>query len=394
MMPVLKIRQLAKQIRGVSYKPSDIVRKENGYPILRANNIQNNELTFDNLVYVKPCKVKQKQLLKKGDIIICASSGSKDLVGKAAVFETDGEYSFGAFCKCIRIKDDLTINKNYVGLYFSSNKYRESISASSYGATIKNIKAENIDELSINLPTISEQKRIVIELNGIQNALSNKRSQLQTLDELIKSHFIEMFGDPVENSLKWRKEPLSKIIINVNNGLTRRGHDANGNIVLRLVELQDGVIDYSNVNRIILSEKEKLKFELKNNDFLFARVNGNPQYVGRCAVFHSIDEKVYHNDHIIRVHFDESIINGTFAMVLLNSHYGKSQMRQFISTSAGQYTINQDGIRAIIAILPPLELQNKFAEFVQKVDKAKTIVKKQITDLQELLDSKMSEYFR
>ena len=278
-------------------------------------------------------------------------------------------------------------------LYYFLSVYVEKLRLNSTGGVIKFIKLGNLMNAIISLPNIQTQKDIASKLDEQNAILSIKTKQLATLDELIKSHFIEMFGDPVENSLKWKKEPLSKIIINVNNGLTRRGHDANGNIVLRLVELQDGVIDYSNVNRIILSEKEKLKFELKNNDFLFARVNGNPQYVGRCAVFHCIDEKVYHNDHIIRVHFDESIINGTFAMVLLNSHYGKSQMRQFISTSAGQYTINQDGIRAIIAILPPLELQNKFAEFVQKVDKAKTIVKKQITDLQELLDSKMSEYF-
>lgn len=286
---------------------------------------------------------------------------------------------------------DKRITNDY--LYYYLRSLEHYVNNIGKGVAQKNINLSILGNFEITIIDIARQNTITEELSNIELTIENKQNQLSELDELVKSHFIEMFGDPVENSLKWRKEPLSKIIINVNNGLTRRGHDANGNIVLRLVELQDGVIDYSNVNRIILSEKEKLKFELKNNDFLFARVNGNPQYVGRCAVFHSIDEKVYHNDHIIRVHFDESIINGTFAMVLLNSHYGKSQMRQFISTSAGQYTINQDGIRAIIAILPPLELQNKFAEFVQKVDKAKTIVKKQITDLQELLDSKMSEYF-
>ena len=182
-----------------------------------------------------------------------------------------------------------------------------------------------------------------------------------------------MFGDPNENPHQWATTSLSEIITKANNGLTRRGHDSTGNIVLRLVEVQDNYIDYSNCNRIALTDKEKQRFELKNDDFLFARVNGNPKNVGRCAVFKTIGESVFHNDHIIRVHFKDDVLEGTFASVLLNSEYGKNQMRQFISTSAGQYTINQDGIGAIKIILPPLSLQNEFAEFVKLIDKSKFV---------------------
>jgi restriction endonuclease S subunit len=102
-------------------------------------------------------------------------------------------------------------------------------------------------------------------------------------------------------------------------------------------------------------------------------VNGNPENVGRCAVFNDIGETVYHNDHIIRVRFDPSMVSGVYASALLNSSYGKSEMKDKIKTSAGQYTINQIGIGEIRAPLPPLDLQNRFAEFAEAADKSKFV---------------------
>lgn len=111
-----------------------------------------------------------------------------------------------------------------------------------------------------------------------------------------------------------------------------------------------------------------------------ARVNGNPENVGRCAVFYDIGEPVFHNDHIIRVHFDDNDLDGPFASALLNSEYGKRQLRNQIKTSAGQYTVSQDGIGAIVAILPPIENQRQFAAFVAQVDKSKRAVQKALDE--------------
>ena len=202
-----------------------------------------------------------------------------------------------------------------------------------------------------------------------------------------------MFGDLEVNSLNWNYLNLSNCILKSNNGMARRGNDANGNIVLRLVELQTGYIDYSSVNRILLSNDEMQRYLLYDNDFLFARVNGNPEYVGRCATFRKINEPVYHNDHIIRVRFNEKLLNCNFLSVLLNSDYGKRQMKSKIKTSAGQYTISQDGIAAIKIPVPPLDLQNQFADFVSKVEQQKVTVQKNIDKLETLKKSLMQEYF-
>ena len=381
-----------EQIRGVSYKPEDVctVQDKDAVAILRANNIQDDGLNFDDLVYVKKSKVSAIQYIKAGDIVVCASSGSKNLVGKAAIATEDMDFSFGAFCKVVRPRKLLP---SYVGHYFQSPKYRNKISELAGGANINNIRNEHIDELDIVVPNTDEQERISIELNKICYLISLRKQQLSKLDELVKSRFIEMFGDPVVNPKSWDTASLSALIVNANNGMARRGKDADGSIVLRLVELQNGFIDYTAPNRICLNDTEKKRYALVDNDFLFARVNGNPDYVGRCAVFKSIDEPVFHNDHIIRVHFDEAKINGCFMSVLLNSDYGKRQMREQIKTSAGQYTISQDGIGAIMAILPSLELQNQFATFVEQTDKSKLAIQQSLEKLETLKKALMQKYF-
>lgn len=278
-------------------------------------------------------------------------------------------------------------------LYYFLEGYIEELRKLSIGGVIKYIKLGNLTDALIELPPIKEQKYIVNLMNTSSELISLRKLTINKLDLLIKARFIEMFGDPEINLMGWAKRPLSSVIVNANNGMARRGNDKDGNIVMRLVELQDGYIDYSNPNRITLQDSEKKRYLLKDKDFLFARVNGNPNNVGRCAVFHDIGEDVYHNDHIIRVHFNELMLNGTFASVLFNSDYGKQQLRGQIKTSAGQYTVSQDGIGAIIAIMPPIELQNQFADFVKQVDKSKLAVQQSLEKTQLLFDSLMQEYF-
>ena len=261
------------------------------------------------------------------------------------------------------------INEEY--LRFAMLKALKTIEDKTAFVTVKHLSAKELNKLELDIPSLSEQNNIAASLMKLEKILGLRKKELEKLDELIKARFVEMFGDPNDNPFGWNKISLANVILNSNNGMARRGNDEEGSIVIRLVELQEGYIDYSNPNRIILKNDEKKRYLLKDKDFLFARVNGNPNNVGRCAAFHDIGEEVYHNDHIIRVHFNEELLDGVFASTLLNSDYGKRQLRSQIKTSAGQYTVSQEGIAAMTIILPPIELQNQFATFVHQVNKSK-----------------------
>ena len=310
--------------------------------------------------------------------------------GNATLHYYNGKFSVST--DCLVLLPNSKIKCKYLYYFFKS--HMSVLEAGFKGAGLKHTNKKYIEEININeVPDLTTQEKIISHLDTISDNIEKLNRELELFDSLTKDRFVEMFGDPEENPFNWEKTLLTKVIINANNGMARRGNDKDGNIVMRLVELQDGYIDYSNPNRIILKDNEKKRYLLKDKDFLFARVNGNPDNVGRCAVFHDIGEDVYHNDHIIRVHFDEELLNGTFASALFNSDYGKKQLKSQIKTSAGQYTVSQDGIGAIATILPPAKLQNQFADFVHQVDKSKLAVQKSLDKTQQLFDSLMQEYF-
>ena len=137
----VRLGKVAEYVRGVAYKTGEDLSAElgKGYvTLLRANNIQNGKLVLDDVQYVDRAKVKPRQLLKKGDILICASSGSKRLVGKAAFVPEDMDVTFGAFCCVMR---PCGINAEYLSYYFQSNAYRKAIEETSTGSNINNLKA-------------------------------------------------------------------------------------------------------------------------------------------------------------------------------------------------------------------------------------------------------------
>ncbi|MGU8250406.1 restriction endonuclease subunit S [Clostridium perfringens] len=292
----------------------------------------------------------------------------------------------------IEVKDKLKVNTKY--LYYYMSKYIEVLRNQSIGGVIKYIKLANLTEAKIPIISLDKQIKIIEILDLAQMIIEKRKKSIELLDELVKSKFIEMFGDPYLNPKRWAKKELKEIMLLANNGLSRRGNDLDGNIVLRLVELQDGYLDYTSVNRIKLTESEEKRYLLKDGDFLFARVNGNPDNVGRCAYYQEIGEKVFHNDHIIRVRFDNTLINNCFVSTMLNSGYGKLQMKDKLKTSAGQYTVNQTGISEIKVVVPPIELQNKFEDFVKQVDKLKFEMEHSLKELEDNFNSLMQKAFK
>ena len=113
-----RLGDVIEQIRGVSYRPSDLSDKldDNSVVLLRANNIQNGNLVFDDVVYVSKNRVDEKQYLKKGDILVCTSSGSKELVGKAAIVHTDLPMVLELFVKLFARKSSV---RNILGTSFN-----------------------------------------------------------------------------------------------------------------------------------------------------------------------------------------------------------------------------------------------------------------------------------
>lgn len=207
----VKVGDLCTQIRGVSYSKPDAQKEQTeGYSaILRANNITSAGIQLSPLVYVPNHKIKAHQFLQVGDVLIAASSGSLDAVGKASQVRRKNLGAFGAFCKALRPNEK--VDPNYFAHYFQTKEYRHRISNLAAGANINNLKNEHLDELEIPLPPLAEQRRIAAILDQADALRQKRRLAIAKLDQLLQSVFLDMFGDPSSNPMQWPTQPLADL---------------------------------------------------------------------------------------------------------------------------------------------------------------------------------------
>ena len=388
---------LIEQVRGVSYKPEDLhnTLNENSVVLLRANNIKDGELNFDDVVYVDRKKVSDKQFLKAGDILICASSGSKELVGKAAYVECDLQMTFGAFCKVVRPK---TACPKYIGYFFISPYYRERIANSAAGANINNIRNEHIDVLEIVWPSMEEQQSEVAVLDNVTELISLRKEQLAKLDQMVKSRFIELFGDPMENPMGWDRVNISTVVGGkVSNGFFAKRDDYcdDGNVkVLGVAHVVNRM--YSNTEDLPMTNGSKIeiaKYGVKYGDMLFCRSSLVAAGIGKASIVpKGTPNNVLFECHVIRLPLDLEKCVPEFMQVLSTTDYYRNQVIAQ-SKTATMTTIGQDGILKTDIILPPLELQKKFLAFVEQTDKSKLAIQQSLDKLGLLKKSLMQEYF-
>ena len=170
-----------EQIRGVSYKPTDLNSQlvEGYITLLRANNISDGVINFDEVQYVNRGRVYDNQLIKPKDILMCASSGSLEHVGKTALCNLPMEYTFGAFCKLIRANDML--KPEYIFSYMNTQEYRDIIENVANGANINNLRNEDIENILIPIPSDEQQ---VIFINFWKQAEQSKQQLQKSLDSL------------------------------------------------------------------------------------------------------------------------------------------------------------------------------------------------------------------
>lgn len=296
------------------------------------------------------------------DSILIAMYGAT--VGRLAILGINAATN-QAICN---IRPDTTIADMKYLYYFLKSKFSYFVE-NAVGGAQPNISQGLIKSLEVPLPSLSEQKRIAEILDKAADIRQKREQAIKLADDFLRATFLKMFGDPVSNPMGWDVRPLGQHIIHANNGLSRRRKESEntGEVVLRLQDVHyEGIRFDNNLNRIKLTTPEKERFLVANGDILFIRVNGNPDYVGRSAVFEGYKENVYHNDHLIRLKISKEY-EPIFLSYFFNHESGKRIISRKIKTSAGQYTISQGGIESLDIYMPPISLQKKFVEIRNSV---------------------------
>jgi type I restriction enzyme S subunit len=384
------VSEIADQIRGVTYGKQDATKENRaGYlPVLRAGNITEDGLTYDDLVYVPSGKISDKQRIRKNDIVIAASSGSLDVVGKAARALNEFDGGFGAFCKVLRPRKE--VNATYFFHYFKTPEYRKIISSLAAGANINNLRNGDLDDLQIPLPPLDEQKRIAAILDAADALRAKRRQSIAQLDALIQSTFLDLFGDPVTNPMGWEMVTVGSEVDFLTSG--SRGwaqyYAEVGDVFIRIQNLRGGVLDLSDIAYVNAPQSAEAKrTKVETGDVLLSITAD----LGRTAVVPDGIGKAHINQHLAILRFRS--MNPTFVSHQIESAGCQTQFVT-LNRAAVKAGLNFNDIRSIRLTKPPLPLQQKFAAIVESIERQKTTQRAHLAELDALFAALQHRAFR
>ena len=266
------------------------------------------------------------------------------------------------------------------------------------GAGLQHISKDYILNININMPAPSLQEQITHQMRLIDAMINGKKQQILSFDEAVKSRFIELFGDPASNSPKWDTGRLGDYMT------TLTDFSANGSYAL----LDSQVVMYDEPHYAIMVRTTDLETgDLKNGvkyiDQKAYELLGKSKLFGGEMIMNKIGSagKIYLMPHIetpaslgrnaFMFRFDQRV-NIVFLYALLTSEYGTAEIQQHVRGAVTK-TITKESTRSIRIIVPPIELQEQFAAFVEQTDKSKLAVQKGLQELEILKKSLMQQYF-
>ena len=370
---------------------TDYATPEDGVAVIKTNNmsyegvIDYSDICYRNIEVEKA----QKNFLKHGDILAEKSGGTKThTVGYVSYFDGQSD-KFVCNNFILVIRPNVQKIKSKFLFYQMRYMYENGIFADCYNRTtgIQNLQVNSYLSKDIKVFSEAKQESVVSLLDSIIFEIDNLKKRVFSLGELVKSRFIEMFGHYFEDVRYFVKVGD---IATATIGLTYKPDNVTdeGIIVLRSGNIQNAELclsdDIVRVSNIKIKED---KF-VRENDILMCSRNGSARLVGKCCLIPKLNEQMSYGAFmtVIRSRYPY-FLNGFF-----NSTYFLQQLTGTQTASVNQITTGM--LNGYTVIKPSDTEENEFAEFVKLIDKSKFIVQQQIKDLQELLDSKMDEYFR
>ena len=262
------------------------------------------------------------------------------------------------------------------------------------GSVRDNLKLSMLYEFPINLPNIERQKEIVSTLDKLQSIITHLRTQLEKLDLLVNARFVEMFGDIYTNKYDLPICPLSDYITFLTSGsrgwakyCTENGADW----FITIKNVKACKITTHNIQQLNAPDNMEAKRTKVQEDDLLISITAD---LGRTGVVTKeiAEHGAYINQHLTCVRLNKSKITPIYAAYFMESNSGRPQFEAKNQTGV-KAGLNFDSIKSLKISVPPLTLQNQFADFVKQIDKSKSILQQELDKAQMLFDSLMQEYF-
>lgn len=275
-------------------------------------------------------------------------------------------------------------------LYHWLRKSRPYLEGLGRGATFKEVSKAIVSRIEIPLPPLPEQLRIAEVLDKADALRTKRRAAIAQLDALTQSIFIDMFGDPATNPKGWRDSMLLGDVTDIVSGVTI-GRKLDGRRTrtvpyLAVVNVQDRHLDLSVTKTTEATEKEIQRYRLERNDLLLTE-GGDPDKLGRGTLWRDELPECIHQNHVFRVRLQSEELTPLFLNWLVGSQRGKRYFLRSAKQTTGIASINMTQLRAFPLLVPPLPLQQQFANQVSASDELKTPYLASLAELDALFAS-------
>lgn len=371
-----------------------------GAKVIRTTNFTNMGRLNLNDIVERDIDVEkyENKLLKLGDIIIEKSGGSPNQpVGRVVIFEenTSEKYFCNNFTSILRPKN--IIDAKY-SLYLLKDLYNKKRVLKYQNKTtgIINLKLNDyLNNTEIMIPSIEEQIKISTILDRSQELIDKRKEQIESLDELVKSQFIEMFGAPINNPKSWDLTTMDKVI-DVIGGYAFKSTDFadDGIPVLKIGNINSGY--FKPTNLMFWEKDDKLeRYLIKPGDLVISLTGtvGKDDYGNVCIMGTDYDE-YYLNQRNAKLEIKSTESFNKYYLTYLLKVPEIKQRLTGISRGVRQANISNKDILNLEVPNPPIELQNKFEEFVKQVDKLKFEMEKSLKELEDNFNSLMQKAFK
>lgn len=380
----IKINDLDIHISDGNYSskyPSVSEFVDEGIPFIRANNLISGEVCDNDMYHITEDKhrILLKGHVKENDILITTRGN----VGQVAIVPKRHEDSnINAQIVLLR-PDSNKINSRYLLWVLQSQDAQRQYDRLQTGTALKQLPVGKLKDLAIRVYPLEEQKKIASKLDKCYEIIRLRKRLLTDYDQLIKSRFVEMFGDPIKNDEKWETRKLNEVCpVNRYKGQVE---STNGQVWLLNLDMIES--NTGKIHNYVLEDESKISssiIKFDTNCVLYSKLR---PYLNKVVIptrsGYATSEMIAMQTNIVDKYFLSNLLRmKSFVDFANGTSYGAKMPRASV-----------DMIKNFDLIFPPKELQNNFAQFAQQVDKTKLAIQKSIDETQKLFDSLMQEYF-
>ena len=283
------------------------------------------------------------------------------------------------------------LDRQYLLHYLKSDIMLSFIKEYATGSVRDNLKLADLGEFPINLRPVEEQRQIAATLDKIDDLIAKRRQQLDKLDELVKSRFIEMFGDVIRNSKAWQMRVFEDVAAS-RLGKMLDAKQQTGKYsypYLANFNVQWFRFNIENLNQMDFDEDDRAEFELKDGDLLVCE-GGE---IGRCAVWHNEIQPCFFQKALHRVRCNRQIIHPDYLAWWFKYNCDYDGFTAIAGSKATIAHLPGIKLKQLQVAVPPIELQEQFATFVEQTDKSKLAIQESLKRLEILKKSLMQKYF-